>query len=158
MIGGLLQLLVFQGLGELLARFAVPIVPGPVLGLVALLAWLRLRGRVDPGLDAVAGAFSRHLGLLFVPAAVGVVMFVPQLRGHLTGLVLALAASVLATIAVSAWLLKTLSPPGDGEDREDGQDGRDAPTRPIQPNAPARPAAGHDDPAPGPASPAETPR
>ena len=131
MIGGLLQLLVFQGIGELLARFAVPIVPGPVLGLVALLAWLRWRGRVGPDLDLVAGAFSRHLGLLFVPAAVGVVMFVPQLREHLPGLVLALAVSVVATIAVSAWLLKVLSPPGDPGD------GQDDPDRPGE--APAAP-------------------
>ena len=162
MIGGLLRLLVFQGLGELLARFAVPIVPGPVLGLVALLAWLRLRGRVDPDLDAVAGAFSRHLGLLFVPAAVGVVMFVPQLRGQLPGLVLALAASVIATIAVSAWLLKALSPPGDGdgrESRDDGLHGRDGRDRhDAQARHTARAPAGHADPAPDPAARAETPR
>lgn len=124
MIPGLLQLLAFQGIGELLARFVVPIVPGPVLGLVALLAWLRLRGRVGDGLDAVAGAFARHLGLLFVPAAVGVVTFLPLLRGHLAALLLALLASVLATIATSAWLLKTLS-----RDLDDDPD---------------RPPAGHD--------------
>lgn len=113
MIPGLLQLLVFQGIGEALARFVVPVVPGPVLGLVALLVWLRLRGGPDADLDAVAAGFSRHLGLLFVPAAVGVVMFVPMLREHLAGLLAALAASVVATIAVSAWLLKVLSPPED---------------------------------------------
>ncbi len=124
MIGGLLQLLVFQGIGELLARFVVPVVPGPVLGLVALLAWLQARGRVGEGLEAVAGAFSRHLGLLFVPAAVGVVMFVPQLSEHLPGLLLALVASVVATIGVSAWLLKVLSP------REDGDKRGDAPAEP----------------------------
>jgi holin-like protein len=116
MIGGLLQLLVFQGLGELLARFVVPIVPGPVLGLVALLAWLRVRGAAGEGLETVAAAFSRHLGLLFVPAAVGVVMFVPLLREHLAGLLVALVASVVATIAVSAWLLRVLSPSGSGDD------------------------------------------
>jgi putative effector of murein hydrolase LrgA (UPF0299 family) len=115
-IGGLLQLLVFQGIGELLARFLVPVVPGPVLGLVVLLGWLRVRGTVGEGLETVAGAFSRHLGLLFVPAAVGVVMFVPLLREHLAGLLVALVASVVATIAVSAWMLKVLSPPGpDGD-------------------------------------------
>jgi holin-like protein len=132
MIPGLLQLLAFQGIGELLARFVVPIVPGPVLGLVALLAWLRLRGRVGVGLDAVAGAFSRHLGLLFVPAAVGVVTFLPLLRGHLAALMLALLASVLATIATSAWLLKTLSRnPDDEPDRPPPErDPRGPPTEP----------------------------
>jgi putative effector of murein hydrolase LrgA (UPF0299 family) len=112
-IGGLLQLLAFQGLGELLSRFAVPAVPGPVLGLLALLAWLRLRGRVGADLDAVSGAFARHLGLLFVPAAVGVVMFLPQLREHLWALLAALLASVVATLATAALLLKALAPPAD---------------------------------------------
>lgn len=45
-----------------------------------------------------------------MPAAVGVVMFVPVLRDHLAGIAVALVASVVATIAVSAWLLKVLSP------------------------------------------------
>jgi len=110
MIPGLLQLLVFQGIGELLARFAVPAVPGPVLGLLALLGWLRVRRTVSPGLDTVSAAFSRHLGLLFVPAAVGVVMFVPQLREHLWGLAATLVVSVVATIAASGWLLRMLGP------------------------------------------------
>ncbi|HYF58597.1 MAG TPA: CidA/LrgA family protein [Burkholderiaceae bacterium] len=126
MIGGLLRLLAFQGIGEVLARFVVPVVPGPVLGLVALLAWLRLRGGAGEALDAVAGAFSRHLGLLFVPAAVGVVMFVPQLRDHLPGLAAALLASVVATIAVSAWLLRALSPP-------EAPEPADPPARPPEP-------------------------
>ena len=135
MIPGLLQLLAFQGVGELLARFVVPIVPGPVLGLVALLAWLRLRGRVGVGLDAVAGAFSRHLGLLFVPAAVGVVTFLPLLRGHLAALLLALLASVLATIATSAWLLQTLS-------RDPADDPADDPDRPPAGRDPGSPPTG----------------
>ncbi len=127
MIGGLLQLLVFQGIGELLARFLVPVVPGPVLGLVVLLGWLRVRGTVGEGLETVAGAFSRHLGLLFVPAAVGVVMFVPLLREHLAGLLVALVASVVATIAVSAWLLKVLSPPEPSDDGPASPSADDAP-------------------------------
>jgi holin-like protein len=120
-IPGLLQLLVFQGIGELLARFVVPAVPGPVLGLLALLAWLRVRGRAGDGLETVSAAFSRHLGLLFVPAAVGVVMFVPQLREHLAALLAALVASVVATIAASAWLMKVLSPRDGPDDREDAR-------------------------------------
>jgi holin-like protein len=141
MIGGLLQLLVFQGIGELLARFVVPVVPGPVLGLVALLAWLRAHGRVGEGLDTVAGAFSRHLGLLFVPAAVGVVMFVPQLREQLPGLLLALVASVVATIAVSAWLLKVLSPREDGGSATGGAVREDVALAPPSPPSPPSPPA-----------------
>ena len=46
MIAGLVQILLFQGLGEIVARFFLPLIPGPVIGLVLLLAWLRVRGSV----------------------------------------------------------------------------------------------------------------
>lgn len=112
MIGGLTRLLLFQGLGEVSSKFLLPSAPGPVLGLL-LLGWLALRRDVQPDLDTVSTAFSRHLGLLFVPAAVGVVMFLPQLRMHALAVGAALVASVLATVATSALLLRLLVPPGD---------------------------------------------
>lgn len=110
MIGGLTRLLLFQGLGEIVSRFLVPSLPGPVAGLLLLLGWLSLRREVQPELDHVSGAFSRHLGILFVPAAVGVVMFLPQLRDHALAIGAALVASVLATVAAAALVLRALSP------------------------------------------------
>lgn len=112
MIAGLLRLLLFQGLGEVVARFVLPAVPGPVIGLVALLLWLQLTRHVPPGLAQVADVFSAHLGLLFVPAAVGVVMFVPLLRDAVWPLAAVLVASSVATIASAAWLLRVLARDG----------------------------------------------
>lgn len=109
MIAGLVQILLFQGLGELVSRFALPLIPGPVIGLIALLAYLLVRGSVGASLDLVAGAFSQHLGLLFVPAAVGVVMFLPQLRAHAVAVLVALVASVILTIGVTALIVKALA-------------------------------------------------
>lgn len=109
MIAGLVRILLFQGIGELVSHFLLPWIPGPVVGLVLLLGWLAARGRVHPDLDAVAGALVQHLGLLFVPAAVGVVMFWPQLREHALAVAVALTASAVATIAVSALVLKVLA-------------------------------------------------
>ncbi len=106
MIRGLIILLSFQGAGEIISRlFSLPI-PGPVIGLVLLLAFQVLRGKTDEPIATVSSALTRNLGLLFVPAAVGVVMFWPQLRLHLWAVVIALAVSVAATIAVSAAVLR----------------------------------------------------
>ena len=115
-IGGLVEILLFQGLGELVSRFLVPLIPGPVAGLVLMLAWLRLRDGPRRDVELVSGALVRHLGLLFVPAAVGVVMFWPQLRANALAVLAALVASVVLTIAVSALLLRAL-----------GREPRDAP-------------------------------
>jgi len=115
-IGGLVEILLFQGLGELVSRFLVPLIPGPVAGLVLMLASLWLRDGPRPDVELVSGALVRHLGLLFVPAAVGVVMFWPQLRANALAVVAALVASVVLTIAVSALVLRAL-----------GRNTRDAP-------------------------------
>ena len=109
MIGGLVEILLFQGLGELASHFALPLIPGPVIGLVLLLAWFRMRRGVPENVGTVANALVQHLGLLFVPAAVGVVMFWPQLRSHAGAVSAALVVSVVATIAVSALVMKLLA-------------------------------------------------
>jgi putative effector of murein hydrolase LrgA (UPF0299 family) len=109
MISGLVQILLFQGLGELITHFLLPLIPGPVIGLVLLLGFLALRKSVNASLDGVAITFSQHFGLLFVPAAVGVVMFWPHLKAHALAVAAALVVSVVLTIAVTALLLKALS-------------------------------------------------
>jgi holin-like protein len=108
MIAGLVEILLFQGMGEVLSRFLVPAIPGPVIGLLLLLAWLRIRKGIPAHVALVADALVGHLGLLFVPAAVGVVMFLPQLRTHAVAVIVALVVSVLATVAVAALVLRLL--------------------------------------------------
>jgi holin-like protein len=109
MIVGLVRILFFQGLGELVSHFLLTLIPGPVVGLVLLLGWFSVRKRIAPEVEIVATALVQHLGLLFVPAAVGVVMFWPQLRTHAVAVVAALVVSVVLTIAVSALVLKIIS-------------------------------------------------
>jgi len=110
MIHGLVQLFIFQALGELVSKFALPFIPGPVLGLVLLLAYLSVRGHVPASIDLVGGSVLQHLGLLFVPASVGVVLYLPLLRANVWAISVALVVSVVATVAVTAGLLKALAP------------------------------------------------
>ena len=111
MIQGLLQLLLFQALGELLSHFVFSRIPGPVIGLVLLLVFLHVHGRVPDDIDAVGSGILQHLGLLFIPASVGVVLYWPLLRDNGVAVLCALVVSVLATVGVTALWLKALSPP-----------------------------------------------
>jgi holin-like protein len=109
MIRGLVQILLFQGLGEIISKVLGLPVPGPVIGLILLLSFLLVRGRIDPDLDFVASGFAQHLGVLFIPAAVGVVMFAPQLSSHGLAIAAILLVSVGLSVAVTALLLKWLT-------------------------------------------------
>ncbi len=118
LISGLVQLLAFQGLGEIVSKFLLPLIPGPVIGLVALVLFLKFRKSINAELDLVATTLTQHLGLLFIPAAVGVVMFWPQLRSHALAVAVALVGSVVLCIAVTALVLKLISGDGQRKPRE----------------------------------------
>ena len=109
MIPGLVQILLWQGLGELVSHFVLPIIPGPVLGLIFLLVFLIIKGSVNSSLALVSDAFSQHLGVLFLPAAVGVILFLPQLKANAMAIGLALVVSVVLTISVTALVLRFLA-------------------------------------------------
>jgi holin-like protein len=113
MIQGLVQLFIFQALGELVSKFALPFIPGPVLGLVLLLAFFSVRGYVPSSIDWVGGSILQHLGLLFIPASVGVVLYLPVLKANAWAISAALVISVVATVAVTAGLLKALAAKGE---------------------------------------------
>lgn len=106
MIKGLVQLLLFQGLGEVISKLLGLPIPGPVVGLILLLATLLIRNKLDPDLDMVATGFTQNLGLLFIPAAVGVVMFIPQLAEYGLAIAAILIASVGLSVAASTITFK----------------------------------------------------
>ena len=93
----------------MLSKFLLPSLPGPVIGLVLLVAYLKLRRSPAESLVQAAEPLTQHLGLLFIPAAVGVVMFWPRLQSHMAAVVIALLASVVLCIGVTALVLKLLS-------------------------------------------------
>ncbi len=115
MIPGLVQILLWQGVGELISHFFLPVLPGPVLGLIFLLVFLMIKGQVNQSLALVSDAFSQHLGVLCVPAAVGVILFLPQLKAHALAVISALLISVVLTIVTTALVLRFLAKKGADE-------------------------------------------
>jgi putative effector of murein hydrolase LrgA (UPF0299 family) len=108
MISGLVQILLFQSIGELVSKLLLPTLPGPVIGLILLVGWLVVRKGINTELAAVADTFSQYLGLLFVPAAVGVVLFLPQLKANALAIISALVLSVIFTIGSGALVARLL--------------------------------------------------
>jgi holin-like protein len=110
MIRGLLVLMLFQGLGELISKGLSLSIPGPVIGMACLLAVLLFKKQIPEDVATVAATFSQHLGLLFVPAAVGVVSFLPVLSTYGWAVALILLISVGVTIVGTALILRLFGP------------------------------------------------
>ena len=107
MIRGFFILLVFQLVGEVLARGLNLPAPGPVIGLALLVVALAVTRRWRPfDEDQLAASELGHaargllaaLPLLFVPAGVGVVQYLGLLRDQGLALAAALVVSTVATL------------------------------------------------------------
>jgi len=108
MLAALATLLVFQCLGEGLSYlFHIP-APGPVVGMLLLLAYLGLRPASVAALEATALELLRHLSLLFVPAGVGIMVSASALRGDVVPVVLSVAISTTLAITVTALVMRAM--------------------------------------------------
>lgn len=109
MLEALTLILVCQLIGEACVLFGGLPVPGPVLGMLLLLAWLFLRGGLPESVGETADALLSHLSLLFVPAGVGVLVHWERMRGQWAAITAALVLGTLITLAVTAVTMATVS-------------------------------------------------
>lgn len=118
-------LLLFQSLGEGLAyAFGLP-VPGPVIGMLLLLAALAASPRLLATMEATANELLRHLSLLFVPAGVGIMVSASVLRGHWLAVLVSVIASTALTLGVTALVMRAAAP-RENRQNPDQQGSRDA--------------------------------
>lgn len=102
-------LLIFQLAGEVLRTTAHIPVPGPVLGMVLLAAWYGLRrGAPLAEMEQTADGLLGWLGLLFVPAGVGIFANFALLRSAWLPISVALVGSTLLTLVVTASIMHRL--------------------------------------------------
>ncbi len=106
MIKGITVILLFQGLGELVAQLTAFFVPGPVVGLILFLAALLLIKKCPPEVEQISAVLLSYFGLLFVPAAVGVLLYASDVLEHAVELIVILAVSTALTILVTAFVLR----------------------------------------------------
>lgn len=117
---GLAFLLLMQSAGEALSHFLKLPVPGPVVGMVALLLALRW-APVQDAVAPAAGFLLGHLSLLFVPVGVGVMTHLDLLGAYGLRLLLVIVLSTWIGMAVTALVLRWLQRPGKTEGSADGE-------------------------------------
>lgn len=107
MMHGIAVLLFFQLIGETLVFLSGLPVPGPVVGLVLLFLALQASRTLAPAFRApveqVADVLLANLGLLFVPAGVGIVSLSGLLREQGGAIAIVLVLSAIVTLAVTVW-------------------------------------------------------
>jgi holin-like protein len=120
MINTFAVLLVFQTMGEGLAYALSLPVPGPVIGMLLLFLYLILNSEAVHRLAPTSLELLKHLSLLFVPAGVGIMVHAQRIAAELLPITVALVASTVVSIAVTAAVVRWLQKPADPEDDASG--------------------------------------
>lgn len=108
-LAGVMVLLVCQLVGEAMVRTAGVSFPGPVVGMVIFAVVLGVtRPTTDAALTRAPSALLRHLQLLFVPAGVGIMESLRQLREDAVPIAVGLWASWLVGLIVIGLLLQAM--------------------------------------------------
>src|SRR6476620_5867453 len=95
--------------GEIAARSGLLPLPAPVTGLILLYADLAVRGKLPDDLGVLADRLLQFLGMLFVPAGVGVIAYLDLLKAEALP-ILETGATVFAflgLLAYRAWAVTT---------------------------------------------------
>lgn len=108
MLGAFTLLLVYQLAGEVIVQLTGLPVPGPVVGMLLLFVTLAARGGAPQWLRDTCNGLLAHLSLLFVPAGVGVLLHFQRLGAEWLPIVVALVASTVLTIGVTALVMRAL--------------------------------------------------
>lgn len=108
LLRGLTWLVLFQLLGTAINHLFVPILPGPIIGLVLLLIFLMVRGEVGEPLSEAAGSLLRYLPLLLVPPAVGVMVYASDIIADFWAIAGALVLSLLLALAFCGVLMQKM--------------------------------------------------
>jgi holin-like protein len=94
--------------GEALSRLGAVPIPGSVMGMILLAIFGLLRRGFDPRVAHTANGLLRYLGVLFVPAGVGIMTLAGKIQSQGLALLTTLILSTVVTMAATAWVLQYL--------------------------------------------------
>jgi putative effector of murein hydrolase LrgA (UPF0299 family) len=108
LLRGLTWLVLFQLFGTAINHLFVPVLPGPIIGLLLMLAFLVWRGEVGEPLSLAASSLLRYLPLLLVPPAVGVMVYAKDIAADFWAIVGALVLSLVIAMGFVGVLMQQM--------------------------------------------------
>jgi holin-like protein len=109
MVNGLIVLIAFLFAGDITSKALELPVPGGIIGMLFMLIALMIRGKVDEPIDFTSRNLIAYIGLLFVPAGVGISQYFDLLAQEWPIILFAGVSTMFLTLGISALLFRTLS-------------------------------------------------
>jgi len=101
MLEQIARIMFWLGVGDIAARSGLLPLPAPVTGLILLYAELAVRGKLPADLGVLADRLLQFLGMLFVPAGVGVIAYLDVLKAEALPILAAVIGGTAITLFVT---------------------------------------------------------
>ena len=108
MLEQIARVLFWLCVGEIAARSGLLPFPAPVTGLMLLYAELSVRGKLPDDLGILADRLLQFLGMLFVPAGVGVIAYLDVLKNEAMPILTAVIGGTAITLFVTMVIVNRL--------------------------------------------------
>lgn len=108
MVKGLLLLLIFQFIGESIAKLFTLKIPGAIIGLILLLIFLSIRKKSFNSLDSTVNFLLKYLLVFIIPAALGIITQVDEISKEFVAITISLFFGTIISIALSAKIMDIL--------------------------------------------------
>ena len=111
MLEQIARVLFWLCIGEIASRSGLLPLPAPVTGLMLLYAELAIKDKVPEDLGTLADQILQFLGMLFVPAGVGVITYLDLLKLEAMPILAAVIGGTAITIFVTAIVANRFATP-----------------------------------------------
>lgn len=119
MLKGFILLLACQFIGEAITKLFDLLVPGSVLGMLLLLAFLLIKRGSFSSLDSAVALHLKYLPLLFIPAAMGIITQVDIITKEFWAIFMALFFGTLIALVFAAKFMDFLTDKTKKEDKNE---------------------------------------
>lgn len=97
---GLLLLIAFQMLGELLQELFLASIPGPLIGMVLLFLSLAVKPHLKTLIEPITKALFKHLMLIYIAFGVGLMQFEALISNNGLAILFVVVVSALISIVL----------------------------------------------------------
>ena len=108
MLEQIARVMLWLCVGEIGVRSGLVHLPAPVTGLILLYAELTVRGKLPDDLGVLADRVLQFLGMLFVPAGVGVIAYLDVLKAEAVPILVAVIGGTAITLFVTMVVVSRL--------------------------------------------------
>lgn len=106
---GIVIILFFNILGEVVAHFILPILPGSIIGMLLLFAGLQLKIIKEHWVEPVIRVVMKNLPVLFLAQSVGIITLFDLIKNDIWAIILAVVLSTVGVITCVGLSLNVFS-------------------------------------------------